>query len=65
VSYRIIFLKGENEIASKPWADRDGAIAHARDHFPIHEKQNGATSVKVIDVDAEPQMVVFSYPEKR
>jgi len=58
--FKIIYRKGEVEIGSAPWPDEEGAIRLARNQFPMRRKQNGATSVVVIDMGAEPHNIVFS-----
>ncbi len=64
MSFKIIYRKGEVELGSAPWPDEEGAIRLARNQFPMRRKRNGATSVIVIDMDAETRKVVFSLTDE-
>jgi len=58
--FKIIYRKDDAEIGSAPWPDEEGAIRLARNQFPMRRKQNGATSVVVIDMDSETKNIIFS-----
>ena len=59
--YNIIFLKGERVLGTTPWQHNLGtAKQHAIDHFAIHQKQSGATEVRVVDDDTGD--LVFHHP---
>jgi len=64
MGYKIIYKKGDADIGSAPWPDEEGAIRLARNQFPRRHKQNGATSVIVINMDAAaPDNIIFSMTE--
>ncbi len=64
MAFKIIYMKGDVELGSAPWLDEEGAIRLARNQFPMRRKSNGATSVIVIDVDADPPKIVFSLTDE-
>ena len=61
MAYRVNFMKGEERVASVPFAQRAYAEAHARNHFRTERTKHGVTSVHVInDVS---KSVIYVYPE--
>ena len=50
--YSIIFYEGTRVLGKTPWpGDRESAKAHAKQHFPAHQRNRGATLVEVRDAD--------------
>ena len=62
MAYTVVFLKGDKIVGMTPWVDRDRAIAHAKQDFPIRRRKVGATSVHVVDVMTSE--VIFALPTK-
>jgi hypothetical protein len=60
VAYKVVFLKGNERVGSTNWADRDCAIANARQDLPLREKELGATAVFVVEVGT--RQVIFVLP---
>ena len=52
MQYSIIYYGGTRVLGETPWpGERDSAKAHARQHFPAHQRNRGATLVEVRDAD--------------
>ncbi len=64
MTFKIIYRKGDVELGSAPWLDKEGAIRLARNQFPMRRKLHGATSVIVIDMDSATQEIVFSLADE-
>jgi len=60
VAYKVVFLKGNERVGSTNWADRDRAIANARQDLPLREKELGATAVFVVEVGTRQVIVVLA-----
>jgi hypothetical protein len=60
--YRVLFLKGDTEIASVPWGS-DLALAknHARDHFIFFKRENKATTAQIVELKTGQK--VYEFPE--
>jgi hypothetical protein len=63
VAYKVVFLKGDESVATTTWAGRDRAIAHAREDLPFREKRLGATAAYVVEVGT--RSVIFVLPASR
>jgi len=64
MTFKIIYRKGDVELGSAPWLDQEGAIRLARNQFPMRRKLHGATSVIVINMDADTPKIVFSLTDE-
>lgn len=62
MSFKVVFLKDSHAVGVSPWADREQAIAYAKDHFPIRQRKLGATSVYVVEILTD--KVVFRLPAR-
>lgn len=65
MAYKVVFLKGNESVGMTPWVDRDRAISHARQDFPLRQKKVGATAVHVVDVMTSETIFVLPEPDDR
>jgi hypothetical protein len=60
MSYKVVFLRGAQDVGSSPWMSKDLALEHAKDQFPFRRRRLGVTAVYVVDRLTDE--VVFSFP---
>jgi hypothetical protein len=60
MSYKVVFLRGVEDVGSSPWMSRHLAVKHAKDQFPLRRRRLGATAVYVVERLTDD--VVFSFP---
>jgi hypothetical protein len=60
MSCKVVFLRGLQDVGCSPWMNKDLAVEHAKDQFPLRRRKLGATAVYVVDRLTDE--VVFSFP---
>jgi hypothetical protein len=59
MAYRVVWMKGQEEVGSAPFGTMGGATSHAKEQFAIQRTQSGVDRVEVRD---ENGFLCFQFP---